>query len=100
MLKPAKLSPLARWKASDGGAASLLFARKKLAPLSQRRLLSCSCLQSVLRVILAGDRQWLVRVSTVAGVVVLRTLLQDRIASLNGKSVDLVLRQDLSGFIR
>lgn len=25
---------------------------------------------------------------------------QDRIASLNGKSVDLVLRQDLPGFIR
>lgn len=26
--------------------------------------------------------------------------LQDRIASLNGKSVDLVLRQDLPGFVR
>lgn len=33
-------------------------------------------LQSVLGVLLAGDRQWLFRVSTVAGVVVLRTLLQ------------------------
>jgi hypothetical protein len=54
----------------------------------------------VLRVILTGDRQWLVRVSMVAGVVVLRTLLQDRIASLNGRSVDLVLRQDLPGFRR
>jgi hypothetical protein len=26
--------------------------------------------------------------------------LQDRIASLNGRSVDLVLRQDLPGFVR
>ncbi len=34
--------------------------------------------QSVLGVILAGDRQWLLQVSTVAGVVVLRTLLQVR----------------------
>lgn len=30
----------------------------------------------------------------------LGALLQDRIASLNGKSVDLVLRQDLPGFVR
>lgn len=36
---------------------------------------------------------------TVSGVVILRTLLQDRIAKLNGRSVDLVLRQDLKGFI-
>ncbi|PSC69745.1 ABC transporter D family member 1 [Micractinium conductrix] len=68
-LKPAKLSPLARWK-------------------------------SVLAVLAGGDRQWAGRVAAVAGVVMLRTLLQDRIASLNGRSVDLVLRQDLPGFVR
>ncbi len=34
--------------------------------------------QSVLSIILGGDKQWLVRVGTVAGVVVLRTLLQVR----------------------
>ena len=32
----------------------------------------------MLSIILGGDKQWLVRVSTVAGVVVLRTLLQVR----------------------
>ncbi|GAB4822712.1 hypothetical protein N2152v2_009758 [Parachlorella kessleri] len=55
----------------------------------------------VLGVLLGGDvRQNVMRVSAVAGVVVLRTLLQDRIASLNGRSVDLVLRQELGAFIR
>eukprot|EP00889_Picochlorum_renovo_P001323 jgi/Picre1/28353/NNA_003759.t1 len=39
------------------------------------------------------------KVATVSAVVVLRTLLQDRIAKLNGRSVDLVLRQNLKGFI-
>lgn len=68
-LQPTKCSPLARWRA-------------------------------VLRVIIGNDVQdSVVRLSTVAGVVVLRTLLQDRIASLNGRSVDLVLRQDLRGFM-
>ena len=43
--------------------------------------------QSVLSIILGGDKQWLVRVSTVAGVVVLRTLLQVRSGSLGGYSV-------------
>eukprot|EP00887_Chlorella_sp_A99_P003200 scaffold9.g3200.t1 len=69
-LLPAKVSPVARWRA-------------------------------VLAVLLGGDRrQTAGRLGAVAGVVVLRTLLQDRIASLNGKSVDLVLRQDLRGFVR
>ena len=58
-------------------------------------------LQRVLGVLLGGDvRQNVMRVSAVAGVVVLRTLLQDRIASLNGRSVDLVLRQELGAFVR
>lgn len=39
------------------------------------------------------------KMMTVSGVVILRTLLQDRIAKLNGRSVDLVLRQDLKGFL-
>ena len=57
--------------------------------------------KSVLRVILGSNpKESAIRMSTVAGVVILRTLLQDRIATLNGRSVDLVLRQDLRGFIR
>lgn len=57
--------------------------------------------KSVLRVILGSNlNESVFRMSTVAGVVILRTLLQDRIAKLNGRSVDLVLRQDLKGFIR
>lgn len=69
-LQPAQSSPFARWK-------------------------------SILKVIVGTDPyDSAVRMSMVAGVVILRTLLQDRIASLNGRSVDLVLRQDLRGFIR
>lgn len=57
--------------------------------------------QSILSVLFGTNmRQSIGGVSAVAGVVVLRTLLQDRIANLNGKSVDLVLRQDLRGFTR
>ena len=37
---------------------------------------------------------------TVQAVVVLRTLLQDRIAMLNGRSVEHVLRQDVGAFRR
>ena len=33
------------------------------------------------------------QLASIAGVVLLRTLLQDRIASLNGRSVEHVLRQ-------
>ena len=52
--------------------------------------------------VLLGDdkRKSISRVLAVAGVVMLRTLLQDRIASLNGRSVDLVLRQQLGAFVR
>ena len=34
------------------------------------------------------------------GVIALRTLLQDRIAMLNGRSVEHVLRQDMGAFMR
>ena len=54
---------------------------------------------SVLRVILGDPRDSGIKVGTVTAVIVLRTLLQDRIAKLNGRSVDLVLRQDLRGFM-
>jgi len=57
--------------------------------------------KSVMRVIMGSNpKESVLRLSTVAGVVILRTLLQDRIAKLNGRSVDLVLRQDLKGFIK
>jgi ABC-type uncharacterized transport system fused permease/ATPase subunit len=82
---------------STASAASTWAPRLGLVP---SKLSQLARWKSVLSIILGGDKQWLVRVSTVAGVVVLRTLLQDRIASLNGKSVDLVLRQDLPGFVR
>jgi len=55
---------------------------------------------SVLRIIFGGNPgDSTLRMLTVSGVVILRTLLQDRIAKLNGRSVDLVLRQDLRGFV-
>ena len=54
---------------------------------------------SVLKVILGDPRDSGIKVGTVTAVIVLRTLLQDRIAKLNGRSVDLVLRQDLRGFV-
>ncbi len=53
----------------------------------------------VLKVILGDPRDSGIKVGTVTAVIVLRTLLQDRIAKLNGRSVDLVLRQDLRGFV-
>ncbi len=57
--------------------------------------------KSVLRVIVGSNpKESVISMSTVAGVVILRTLLQDRIAKLNGRSVDLVLQQNLKGFIR
>lgn len=54
---------------------------------------------SVLQVILGDPKDSGIKVGTVTAVIVLRTLLQDRIAKLNGRSVDLVLRQDLRGFM-
>lgn len=69
-LQPSQTSPFARWR-------------------------------SILKVIIGNDlSDSIIRLSTVSSVVILRTLLQDRIASLNGRSVDLVLRQDLSGFLQ
>lgn len=53
----------------------------------------------VLKVIWGDPKDSGVKIGTVTAVIVLRTLLQDRIAKLNGRSVDLVLRQDLKGFI-
>ncbi|KAK9864122.1 hypothetical protein WJX84_012088 [Apatococcus fuscideae] len=47
-----------------------------------------------------GWRAQSLQLGTIAGVVLLRTLLQDRIAALNGRSVQLVVRQDLPGFVR
>lgn len=54
---------------------------------------------NVLKVIWGDPRDSGFKIATVTAVIVLRTLLQDRIAKLNGRSVDLVLRQDLKGFI-
>jgi hypothetical protein len=49
-------------------------------------------LQSVGKLLLSGSSQ-VQQLGSIAGVVLLRTLLQDRIASLNGRSVEHVLRQ-------
>lgn len=69
-LKPSMKSPLSRWN-------------------------------TIVKVLIgANPQKSAVQLSTVTGVIVLRTLLQDRIASLNGRSVDLVLRQDIKGFLR
>ena len=57
--------------------------------------------QTVLKVLAGRDSaESLCGVAVIAGVVVLRTWLTDRIASLNGRSVDYVLRQDKSAFLR
>jgi hypothetical protein len=48
--------------------------------------------QSVLRSLFSGRTQ-AQQLALIASVVALRTLLQDRIASLNGRSVEHVLRQ-------
>ena len=49
-------------------------------------------LQSIGGILLSGHSQ-VQQLASIAGVVLLRTLLQDRIASLNGRSVEHVLRQ-------
>ena len=53
---------------------------------------SSRCLQSVGSLLLSGRSQ-AQQLASIAGVVLLRTWLQDRIASLNGRSVEHVLRQ-------
>lgn len=57
-----------------------------------------SLVQSVLRALLGGGQAG--RLGSIAAVVALRTLLQDRIASLNGRSVEHVLKQDQAAFTR
>lgn len=47
-------------------------------------------LQSVLAIVLGSDRQWVGSVSTVAGVVVLRTLLQVRACLGEGQQWELL----------
>jgi ABC-type uncharacterized transport system fused permease/ATPase subunit len=42
----------------------------------------------------------IVEFAGIGAIVVLRTLLQDRIARLNGRTVDLVVQQDQAGFLR
>jgi ABC-type uncharacterized transport system fused permease/ATPase subunit len=89
----ARAPPALASAASAAWAPRLALQPSAATPLARWR--------SVLRVLVGGGaRESAARVSAVAGVVVLRTLLQDRIASLNGRSVDMVLRQDLPGFVR
>ncbi|KAL3156583.1 hypothetical protein ABBQ38_000874 [Trebouxia sp. C0009 RCD-2024] len=47
-----------------------------------------------------NTRQQLMQVGSIGVVILLRTMLQDRIASLNGRTVQLVIRQDRPAFIR
>lgn len=49
--------------------------------------------------LLLGGEGAKARLAVIGGVVLARTLLQDRIASLNGKSVEHVLRQDRPAFV-
>ena len=49
-------------------------------------------MQTVLGSLFSGRTQGK-QLATIAGVVLLRTLLQDRIATLNGRTVEHVLRQ-------
>ena len=103
-LKPASLTPWARWKVGlGGGPCPRCWERRLLVALTLTLFLPrhpspAAPPQSVIVVLLGDDkRKSISRVLAVAGVVMLRTLLQDRIASLNGRSVDLVLRQQLGG---
>lgn len=50
--------------------------------------------------LLLGGEGAKARLGMIAGVVLLRTLLQDRIARLNGRSVEHVLKQDRAAFVR
>jgi hypothetical protein len=50
--------------------------------------------------LLLGGSKAKARLGMISVVVLLRTLLQDRIARLNGRSVDYVLRQDRPAFVR
>ncbi|KAK9820297.1 hypothetical protein WJX72_008694 [[Myrmecia] bisecta] len=55
----------------------------------------------VLRAMLGrGGQGQFKNLATIAVVVILRTMLQDRIASLNGRSVQHVLKQDKAAFVR
>lgn len=92
-------SILASAPANIGNPSAALWApRLSLQPSVSSPL---SRWYSIVKILIGGDAKMAcMHLSTVAGVVVLRTLLQDRIASLNGRSVDLVLRQDLAGFVR
>lgn len=56
--------------------------------------------QSVFNVLLSGKRQpQVVAFASIGIIVLLRTLLQDRIARLNGRIVDHVLQQDMQAFM-
>lgn len=55
--------------------------------------------QAVGKLLLGGEGAK-ARLGMIAGVVLLRTLLQDRIARLNGRSVEHVLKQDRAAFVR
>ena len=55
-------------------------------------------MQTVLGSLFSGRTQGK-QLATIAGVVLLRTLLQDRIATLNGRTVEHVLRQVGSGSV-
>mmetsp|Transcript_38388 Transcript_38388/g.91038 ORF Transcript_38388/g.91038 Transcript_38388/m.91038 type:complete len:1229 (+) Transcript_38388:203-3889(+) len=73
---------------------------ERVGGLSAWRALRAAALEAapVLSHILSHSRPR--EVSALAAVLLARTALQDRIASLNGRSVDLVLQQDWSAFVR
>lgn len=58
------------------------------------------CHEQAVGALLLGGSKAKARLGMIAGVVMLRTLLQDRIARLNGRSVEHVLRQDRPAFMR
>jgi ABC-type uncharacterized transport system fused permease/ATPase subunit len=92
---------LARSPPPPAGASAVALPPPAAAAAALPPRASAARWRAVAAVLAGGDpRKTAASVGAVAGVVVLRTLLQDRIASLNGRSVDLVLRQDLRGFLR
>ncbi|CAL5222677.1 g5077 [Coccomyxa viridis] len=68
--------------------------------LQPRRLSTWQRWKTVIRELLGHNRGAISQLSTILVVVSLRSLLQDRMAALNGRTVEYVLKQDKQAFIR
>jgi ABC-type uncharacterized transport system fused permease/ATPase subunit len=91
--------------AAAGATHRAALMRERLLPVRDVRLKGASTWQQWLCVsqVLFSQRtrrELILEFAGIGAIVVLRTLLQDRIARLNGRTVDLVVQQDRAGFLR